>query len=72
MVFDLDRQALVAGIKRGSSGYGPGFENTVKFETQIVMQSRRSMFLNNEAQLRGLWPVRAFGSCVFSKSRFFL
>ena len=55
MVFDLDREALVVGVEGRALGDGPGFEDPVKFEPQVVMQVRCRMLLNDEAEaLRSL------------------
>src|SRR6202011_4603490 len=53
MVLDLDREPLVMRVERRSSRDGPGFENTVEFEPQIVVQPRRVMLLDDEAALLG-------------------
>ena len=55
MVFDFDRKALVVGVEGRALGDGPGFEDAVEFEPQVVMQVRCCMLLNDEAEaLRGL------------------
>ncbi len=51
MVLDLDRQPLVVRIERGPPGHGPGLEDAVEFEPQIVMQARRIVLLDHEPAL---------------------
>lgn len=50
MILDLDGEALVGGVERWSPGHGPGFEDAVQLQPQVVMQPRRIMFLDDEAQ----------------------
>ena len=52
MVFDLDSEALVGGVERRPFGYGPGLEDPIEFKAQIVMQARRIVPLDDEAQTR--------------------
>ena len=49
MVFDLDREPLVVGIEGRALGDGPGFEDAVEFEPQVVMQVRCRMLLNRRS-----------------------
>ena len=49
MVFDLDREPLVVGIEGRALGDGPGFEDAVQFESQVVMQMRCRMLLNRRS-----------------------
>src|SRR5664279_2873515 len=53
MVLDLDRKTLVVRIERGTTRHGPGLEDTVEFEAQVVVQARRGVALDDEALLRG-------------------
>jgi hypothetical protein len=50
MVFDLDREPLVMRIEGRVLGDGPGFEDAVEFEPQVVMQMRCRMLLNDKAE----------------------
>src|SRR5450631_980872 len=50
MVFHLDRETLVMRIEGRALGDGPGFEDAVEFEPQVVMQVRCRMLLNDKAQ----------------------
>src|SRR6185503_27873 len=78
MIFDLDRKPLVMGIEGGALGDGPGFKDTIKFESQVVMQVRCCMLLNDEAEVlrsldlrtpAGLGCFReiAFGAVLFEQ-----
>ena len=49
MVLDLDRKPLVVRIERGPARHRPGFEDAVKLQPEIVMQSRRRMLLDHES-----------------------
>ena len=53
MIFHLDGEPLVMRIERRAADHRPGFEDAVEFKTQIIMQQRRVMFLDDEAA-----PVR--------------
>ena len=53
MVLDLDRKALVVRIERGTARHGPGLEDAVELEAEVVVQARRVVPLDDEAQLRG-------------------
>ena len=50
VILDLDGQALVVRIERGSARYRPGLEHAIEFEPEIVMQPRRIVALDDEAQ----------------------
>src|SRR5690606_28932645 len=50
MILDMDRQALVGGVGRGSLGDGPALEHTVEFEPEIIVEPRRVVFLHDKAQ----------------------
>ena len=80
MILDLNCEPLVMRIERGSLGDGPGFEDAVQFESQVVVQVRCRMLLNHEAEIfrrldlrisAGFGRLRevAFGS-VFCKQLF--
>src|ERR1700760_1362808 len=53
MVLDFDREPLVMRVKRWSSRDGPGLEDAVELEAEIVVQPRRGVFLDHEAALLG-------------------
>ena len=53
VILDLDSEAFIGGIERGAARYGPGFEDTVQLQAQVVMQSPRSVFLDDKAPPRG-------------------
>ena len=60
MVFDLDRKPLVMGIERRPFGHGPGFENAIQFEPQIVVEAGGVVLLDDKAATgRGLHSVLA-------------
>lgn len=48
MVFDLDRQPLVGRIERWAASDGPGFEDAIKLQSQIVMEASGIMLLDDE------------------------
>src|ERR1700681_3750622 len=48
MVLYFDRQPLVVRIERGAARDRPGFEHTVEFQPQIVMQLLGGMLLDPE------------------------
>ena len=50
MVLDLDREPLVMRIEGRALGDGPGLEDAVQFEPQVVVQMRCRMLLNHEAE----------------------
>jgi hypothetical protein len=50
MIFDLHREAFIRGIQGRAARYGPGLENPVELESQIVVKAPRSMFLNDKTQ----------------------
>ena len=71
MVFHLDGEALVGGIVGGAASHGPGLENAVELEPQVVVQAPRRVLLYDEAQaFRGRDARSPLGSAVFEKSRF--
>src|ERR1700729_1654867 len=49
VILNFYRQPLVARIKRWPLGYSPRLENTVQFETKVVVQSGSVMLLNHKA-----------------------
>ena len=51
MVLDLDRQPLAVRIERRALGHRPRLEDAVELEPEIVVQARRVMPLDDEAQL---------------------
>ncbi|MNI17619.1 hypothetical protein D3C73_709950 [compost metagenome] len=53
MIFHLDGQPLVRRVERGAAGHRPGFEDTIKLQSQIIMQSSGIMFLDNEPEAVG-------------------
>jgi len=54
VVLDLHREALVGGIERRPLGHGPGLENAVMLEAEVVVQPPGSVLLDDEAWVRGL------------------
>src|SRR6185295_8725506 len=53
MVLDLDGQPLVARIERGPARHRPRAQDAVELDAEIVVQSRRRMFLHDEARVLG-------------------
>lgn len=49
MILDLNGKTLVVWIERRTFGHRPGFEHAIELKPKIVMQSRRVMFLDDEA-----------------------
>ena len=48
VIFDLDGQPFFSRHEARPARHRPAFHHAVEFETQIVMQARRSMFLNHK------------------------
>ncbi len=48
MIFDMNSETLVCGIKGRSLGHGPGLQNAVHFQTKIIVETGRVMALDNE------------------------
>ena len=48
VILDLDCQPLFSGHKARPARHRPAFHHAVEFETQIVVQTRCSMFLNDK------------------------
>src|SRR5258707_9702912 len=70
MIFHLHRQSLIAGIKRWSLGYGPRFQYTVHFESEVVMQMRSAVLLHHKTMLLAsrhlaFWLGRLAKSALF-------
>src|SRR3954447_9303769 len=53
MIFDLDGQPLVTRIERWAFGHRPGFEHTVEFQPEIIMQPAGVVLLDHESPLGG-------------------
>src|ERR1700722_16485247 len=53
MILDFHGQALVGRIQRRSASDGPGFEDSVPFQSQVVVQLPGGMLLHHKAQSRG-------------------
>ena len=51
VILDLDRQPLVGGIERWTARHGPGFEDAIELEPEIVVQAGRVMLLDHEPPL---------------------
>jgi hypothetical protein len=49
VVFHLHRQPLVVRIERGPFCHGPGLEDAVEFQPEVIMQTAGIMFLNDKA-----------------------
>ena len=72
MIFDMNREALIAGNETRTLGNRPTLQDAVEFEPKIIMQPAGSMLLHDETQISGLAVsrvVRPEGSMVFEKSR---
>jgi len=52
VIFDFHRKPLVGRIERWAFGHGPRFQNTIEFETEIVVEPRGAVHLYNEAVAR--------------------
>ena len=50
VIFDLDGQPLRRRVERGDLRHRPGFVDAVELEAEIVMEPRRGVALNDEAQ----------------------
>src|SRR3954464_14148962 len=48
MVFDLHREPLLARYQAWPARHRPALHHTVEFEPQIVVQTRRGVFLDDE------------------------
>ncbi len=71
VVLDLDREPLVGRIGRGSARHGPGLEDAVELEPQVVMEPASRMFLDDEPERSGRRACDPpAGSGVRSKLRF--
>jgi hypothetical protein len=66
VVLDLDGQALVVRITRGPARHGPGLEDAVELEAEVVVQAGRVVALDHETPLRGRRP--RLPSCRFGRS----
>src|SRR5689334_8610409 len=51
MILDFDRQPFIRRIERRSFRNCPTLEHAVQFQPKVIVQSRRRMLLNDEAQL---------------------
>src|SRR6266700_312856 len=59
MILDLDGQAAIARAKGGPLRNGPGFENAIHLQPQIVMEPGGGVLLNNEAGIPGWLDLRS-------------
>ncbi len=50
VILGLDGKALLAAIERRTLGHGPGFEDAVAFEPEVVVQPRGRMLLDDEQE----------------------
>lgn len=50
MVFDGDREPFFGWVEAGTLGNCPTLQHAIEFQTKIVMQPRRCVFLDNKAQ----------------------
>jgi hypothetical protein len=48
VIFDVDREALFAGVETWPARYGPALHHTVEFQPQIVVQATRRVLLDHE------------------------
>jgi hypothetical protein len=73
MIFDVNREAFVAGNETRPVGDRPTLQDTVEFEPKVIMQRAGSMFLDDETQSFRLGcsarGIAARRSMVFEKSR---
>jgi len=53
VVLDLDRKTLVVRIERWPARHGPGLEDAIELEPEIVKHPSRVVALDDEAQPRG-------------------
>ena len=53
VVFDLHGEAAVAGVVAGALGDGPGFEDAVPAEAEVVVQMRGGVLLDDEGEAFG-------------------
>jgi hypothetical protein len=78
VIFHVDGQAFIAGIERGAFGNGPGLEDSVELDAEIVMEAPRRVLLDDEdfliltcrgaaARLRGFLEMAL--AFIFAKSR---
>ena len=51
MIFYFDRQSFIVRIERWAARHRPRFEDSIELETQVIMETRRRMFLNYETKL---------------------
>lgn len=72
MIFDMNREAFVAGNETRPFGDRPTLQDAVEFESKIIMPSTGSMFLHGETEnfrLGRFARGAARGFNVFEKSR---
>ena len=71
VIFDFDGEPAVAVFRGKTFGHGPGFQDAVHFEAEIVVQAGGIMFLHDEEGSGGLlWRLTLpAGSCVRRKLR---
>ena len=50
VILDFHREPLLAHLQRRALGNGPGFQNAIEFEPEIVVQPPSRMFLHDEQQ----------------------
>ena len=50
MILHVHGKALFVGIERRPLGHGPGLEDPIAFEPEIVVQAPRGMLLDHEEQ----------------------
>src|SRR5690625_2521242 len=61
VILGLDRQTFLARHEAWALGHGPAFQHAIHFQTKIVMQPARIMFLDEIAvALRGRVPALRF------------
>ena len=64
VVFDLDGEAAVAGVVAGTLGDGPGFEDAVPAEAEVVVEVRGGVLLDDEGKAVRFVGGGRFGACV--------
>jgi len=69
MILDMDGKALVLGIETRAARHGPTFQHPVQLQTEIIVQPRGRVLLNQIAVSLVRTDTPPEGSEVFVKSR---
>jgi hypothetical protein len=71
MILGLDGEALVLRVERRPLGDGPGLEDAVKLEPEVIVQAgRRVLWMTKRGYSARAILALPLGSAVFVKSRF--